>query len=42
MFDSENIKKTAFRPPVTLSEGLKNTVEYEFVRKEEGHVFYTE
>lgn len=42
MFDSDNIKKTAFRPPVTLSEGLKNTVEYEFVRKEEGHVFYTE
>lgn len=42
MFDSENIKKTGFRPPVTLSEGLRNTVEYEFVRKEEGHVFYTE
>lgn len=42
LFDSENISKTSFRPPVPLSEGLKNTVEYEFIRKEEGHVFYTE
>jgi len=42
LFDSVNISKTGFRPPITLSEGLYNTVKYEFIDKIEDHVFHTE
>ena len=42
MFDSANIKKTDFRSPVPLVEGLKKTIKYEFIDKTDGQVFYTE
>jgi len=42
MFETANIKKTHFNAPVTLIEGLKNTIKYEFVDKIDDHVFYTE
>jgi hypothetical protein len=42
MFESNNIKKTIFTPPVSLQEGLKNTIKYEFIDKSQGHEFYTE
>ena len=35
-------KKPDFVPPVTLAEGLKRTIEYEFVNKVEGHTFTCE
>jgi len=42
MFEANNIKKTNFIPPVSLKEGLKNTIQYEFIDKFQGHEFYTE
>ncbi|GHU57280.1 hypothetical protein FACS189442_6250 [Spirochaetia bacterium] len=43
MFEAANLKKTTFRPPVSLIEGLENTIKYEFInRTMTGHVFYTE
>jgi nucleoside-diphosphate-sugar epimerase len=42
MFEATNIKKTTFNAPVTLIEGLENTIKYEFIDKVESHVFYTE
>lgn len=41
-FVGSNIKNTDFIPPVTLEEGLHRTIDYEFVRKIEGHVFCSE
>ena len=41
-FVGKNIKKTDFVPPVTLADGLKKTIEYEFVHKVEGHTFSCE
>ena len=41
-FVGKNIKKTDFVPPVTLADGLKKTIEYEFVNKVEGHTFSCE
>ena len=41
-FIGNNIKKTDFVAPVTLEEGLRKTVDYEFVRKVEGHTFSCE
>ena len=41
-FVGKNIKKTDFIPPVTLADGLKKTIEYEFVHKVEGHTFSCE
>ena len=38
-FVGTNIKQTDFVPPVALEEGLRRTIEYEFVRKVEGHTF---
>ena len=32
-FVGSNIKKTDFVPPVPLEQGLKQTIEYEFVNK---------
>jgi nucleoside-diphosphate-sugar epimerase len=42
MFEALNIKKTDFKVPITLSEGLKNTIKYEFIDKIDDQVFYTE
>jgi nucleoside-diphosphate-sugar epimerase len=42
MFEAANIKKTNFNAPVTLNEGLKNTIKYEFIDQIDDHVFYTE
>ena len=42
MFESVNTKKTGFHAPVALSEGLKKTIEYEFIKKVTDQVFYTE
>jgi nucleoside-diphosphate-sugar epimerase len=42
MFESANIKKTNFKAPLTLEEGLKNTIKYEFIDKTDDQVFYTE
>jgi len=42
MFEATNIKKTNFIPPVSLQEGLKKTIQYEFIDKSQGHEFYTE
>jgi nucleoside-diphosphate-sugar epimerase len=42
MFDSVNIKMTGFKAPISLAEGLKRTIKYEFVNKTTGQVFYTE
>ncbi len=41
-FVGSNIKKTDFVPPVKLEDGLKATIEYEFVHKVEGHTFSCE
>ena len=41
-FVGKNIKNTDFVPPVTLADGLKKTIEYEFVHKVEGHTFSCE
>lgn len=41
-FVGNNIKKTDFKAPVTLEEGLQRTIDYEFVRKVEGHTFSCE
>ena len=41
-FVSSNIKKTDFVAPVKLEEGLKATIEYEFVHKVQGHTFICE
>ena len=42
LFDSVNIPKIDFKAPVSLSEGLYNTIKYEFIDKIEDHVFHTE
>jgi len=42
MFNAENIKKTDFKPPVTLAQGLANTIKFEFLEEHNDHVFYTE
>lgn len=41
-FVGNNIKNTDFVAPVTLEEGLRRTIDYEFVRKVEGHTFSCE
>jgi hypothetical protein len=42
MFESANIKKTKFVAPVSLTQGLEWTINYEFINKTGGYVFYTE
>jgi nucleoside-diphosphate-sugar epimerase len=42
MFNSINLEKTNFKAPVKLIDGLKNTIEYEFINKIDDQVFYTE
>ena len=39
MFESAVIKNTDFQAPVALYEGLKRTIEYEFINKIEGQIF---
>lgn len=41
-FVGNNIKKTDFIAPVSLEEGLRRTIDYEFVRKVQGHTFTCE
>ncbi|MDE5898754.1 MAG: NAD-dependent epimerase/dehydratase family protein [Treponemataceae bacterium] len=41
-FTSVRVPRTGFVPPVRLEDGLKATVEYEFVNKVEGHTFSCE
>lgn len=41
-FVGNNIKKTDFKAPVSLEEGLQRTIDYEFVRKIQGHTFNCE
>jgi nucleoside-diphosphate-sugar epimerase len=41
-FEAVNIKKTDFKAPVVLIEGLERTIQYEFIKKTDGQVFYTE
>lgn len=43
-FTSSKIKDTGFIPPFTLAEGLRRTIQYEFLqpRREDEVVFYTE
>jgi nucleoside-diphosphate-sugar epimerase len=42
MFDSATIKKTGFKTPVSLIEGLERTIKYEFIDKIADQVFYSE
>ena len=42
MFEANNIKKTGFIPPVSILDGLKNTIKYEFIDKIEDNEYYTE
>ena len=42
MFNAENIKNTDYKPVVTLDEGLKKTIDFEFIQNVDDHVFYTE
>ena len=42
MFEAANIRKTEFKPPVSLTEGLEQTIKYEFIDRITDHVFYTE
>ncbi len=41
-FVGANIKKTDLVPPVKLEDGLKQTIEYEFVNKVQGLTFSCE
>jgi nucleoside-diphosphate-sugar epimerase len=42
MFETANIKKTGFKAPVSLIDGLARTIRYEFIDRTEDQVFYTE
>ncbi|GHU17454.1 epimerase [Spirochaetia bacterium] len=42
MFEAANIRKTDFKAPVTLIEGLERTIKYEFIDRTDGLIFYTE
>jgi hypothetical protein len=42
MFEAANIKRTDFKAPVSLIEGLEKTIRFEFIDKITGQVFYTE
>ncbi len=41
-FKSSRVPKTGFKAPVALEEGLSRTIDYEFVKKTQGHVFHCE
>jgi hypothetical protein len=42
MFEAANIKKTSFKAPISLTEGLERTIRYEFIDKIVEYIFYTE
>jgi nucleoside-diphosphate-sugar epimerase len=42
IFESAKVPMTAFKPPVSLTEGLERTIKYEFIDKITDQVFYTE
>jgi nucleoside-diphosphate-sugar epimerase len=42
MFEANNVKSTSFIAPVSLKDGLKKTIQYEFIDKFQGHEFYSE
>lgn len=42
MFEATGIKKIEFNAPITLIEGLRKTIRYEFIDKVNDHLFYTE
>jgi nucleoside-diphosphate-sugar epimerase len=42
LFEAANIKKTDFKTPISLIEGLEKTIQYEFIDKISEQVFYTE
>ena len=37
-----SVAQTGFIPPVSIYDGLKKTIEYEFINKYDGEVFYSE
>lgn len=41
-FTSSRVSQTGFVAPVSLEEGLRRTIDYEFVSKTQGHVFHCE
>ena len=41
-FMEKSILKTDFKAPVSLAEGLQRTIDYEFVKKVQGHTFSCE
>ena len=41
-FSSSRVPQTGFTAPIALDEGLRRTINYEFVNKTAGHVFVTE
>lgn len=41
-FKSSRVPEAGFSAPVSLEEGLNRTIDYEFVRKVEGHTFSCE
>ena len=41
-FTSSRVAATGFVPPAKLEDGLKQTIEYEFINKIQGHTFSCE
>lgn len=41
-FKSSRVPETSFAAPVELEEGLRRTIDYEFVKKVQGHTFSCE
>ena len=41
-FASSRVAQTGFVAPVPLEEALRRTIDFEFIKKEEGHVFWSE
>jgi len=41
-FSSVKVPETGFHAPVPLQEGLRRTIDYEFIKKTQGHVFVCE
>ena len=41
-FRSSRVSETGFTPPVSLAEGLRRTIDYEFIQKMQGHTFKCE
>lgn len=41
-FKSSRVPETGFVAPVELEEGLRRTIDYEFVKKVQGHTFSCE